>query len=203
MRSLGHRVVFATPDGKPAAADARILTGRGLGVLARVLMADANGRQAYVEMAASPEFQHPIPWAEARVADFQGWLLPGGHAPGLKPYLESAVLQSLVAAAFAAGLPVGAICPGVVLAAPGDFVRGPMSSKRDAPDQLGRGFTVRDGLYLPARWPGDAHRIEPRRTGRVYRTTGLNHRAPAQPSDARVGICTMLRLSAYAGTVRQ
>lgn len=215
LRALGHTVVFATPDGKPGAADPRILTGRGLGVLARVLMADANGRQAYSEMAASPEFLHPIRWSEARASDVQGLLLPGGHAPGMKPYLESQVLQSLVAAAFAARLPVAAICHGVVLAArsraagdrsvlyglrttaltkpmeltawsltcawlgnyyrtypttvesevagalaaPWDFVRGPRSSKRDAPDRLEVGFTVRDGQYLSARWPGDAHRF--------------------------------------------
>lgn len=215
LRTLGHRVVFATPDGNPARADARILTGRGLGVLARVLMADANGRQAYAEMAESAEFRHPTAWSEARISDVQGLLLPGGHAPGMKPYLESSELQSLVAAAFAARLPVAAICHGVVLAArsrgadgrsvlhgrkttaltkpmeltawsltcawlgnyyrtypttvedevaaalaaPGDFIRGPMGSKRDAPGRLEVGFTVRDGQYLSARWPGDAHRF--------------------------------------------
>lgn len=215
LRASGHRIVFATPDGKPGAADARILTGQGFGPLGRMLMADANGRQAYAEMAKSPEFLQPIRWAEARISDFQGLLLPGGHAPGMKPYLESTDLQSLVAAAFAAELPVAAICHGVVLAArsraaggqsvlhglkttaltkpmeltawsltcawlgsyyrtypttvedevtaalgaSGEFIRGPMSTKRDAPDQLERGFTVRDGQYLSARWPGDAHRF--------------------------------------------
>jgi protease I len=215
LRALGHKVVFATPDGKPARADERILTGRGLGVLARVLMADANGRQAYAEMAESAEFRQPMAWSEARISDIQGLLLPGGHAPGMKPYLESSVLQSLIAAAFAARTPVGAICHGVVLAArsrgadgrsvlhgrkttaltkpmeltawsltcawlgnyyrtypitvedevvaalaaPRDFARGPTSTKRDAPDLLDIGFTLRDGQYLSARWPGDAHRF--------------------------------------------
>ncbi|MGB7740282.1 MAG: type 1 glutamine amidotransferase domain-containing protein, partial [Steroidobacteraceae bacterium] len=117
LRARGIAVVFATPDGTPGQADARILTGRGLGVLAPVLKADANGRQAYAEMAASPEFLHPITYAQSRIADVQGLLLPGGHAPGMKPYLESTQLQSLVVAAFAAQIPVGAICHGVVLAA--------------------------------------------------------------------------------------
>jgi protease I len=102
LRALGHTVVFATPGGKPGTADPRILTGEGLGVLARMLKADANGRQAYTEMAMSPEFLQPIRWAEARISDLQGLLLPGGHAPGMKPYLESTHLQSLVAAAFSA-----------------------------------------------------------------------------------------------------
>jgi protease I len=225
LSALGHRVQFATPDGKPAAADPRILTGRGLGILARVLMADANGRTAYAAMASSDEFIHPIAWSEARIADVQALLLPGGHAPGMKPYLESTVLQALVATAFASGMPVGAICHGVVLAArsrgadgrsvlhgrkttaltrpmeltawsmtcawlgnyyrtypttvedevsaalatPRDFVRGPMNGKRDAPDQLERGFTVRDGQYLSARWPGDAHRFAAEFAGMVKR----------------------------------
>lgn len=215
LRARGIAVVFATPDGKPGQADARMLTGQGLGVLARLLKADANGRKAYAEMAASKEFLHPITYAEARISDVQGLLLPGGHAPGMKPYLESTQLQSLVAAAFAALVPVGAICHGVVLAArsraagnrsvlfgrkttaltqrmelaawwltrawlgsyyrtypttvedevtaalasSGDFVRGPISTRRDAASRLDLGFTVRDGNYLSARWPGDAHRF--------------------------------------------
>ena len=46
-----------------------------------------------------------------------------------------------------------------VLAAPQDFIRGPVSAIRDSPDHLKVGFTVRDGKYLSARWPGDAHRF--------------------------------------------
>ena len=215
LRARGIAVVFATPDGRPGRADERILTGHGFGPLARVLMADANGRQAHAEMAASPEFLRPIAWPEARISGVRGLILPGGHAPGMRPYLESTVLQSLVASAFAACVPVGAICHGVVLAArarsaggrsvlhghkttaltkpmeltawsltcawlgnyyrtypttvedevtaalaaPGDFLRGPRSTRRDAPGHLEDGFTVRDGQYLSARWPGDAHRF--------------------------------------------
>ena len=85
----------------------------------------------------------------------------------MKSYLESSVLQSLVAAAFAARLPVGAICHGVVLAASGDFKRRPVSTRRDAPDHLERGFTVRDGQYLSARWPGDAYRFATEFAGMV------------------------------------
>jgi protease I len=45
------------------------------------------------------------------------------------------------------------------LADPRDFVRGPVSMVRDSPTNLAAGFTVRDGNYLSARWPGDAHRF--------------------------------------------
>jgi protease I len=46
-----------------------------------------------------------------------------------------------------------------VLARPEDFIRGPLPLRRDSAARLGAGFTVRDGNYLSARWPGDAHRF--------------------------------------------
>ncbi|SPE26230.1 DJ-1/PfpI family protein [Burkholderiales bacterium] len=215
LTEAGHDVIFATPDGQPGRADERMLTGRGLGVLKAVLIADANGRRAYQEMAASRAFQHPRRHVDLRIEDFDALVLPGGHAPGMRAYLESPVLQTLVTAVFGQGRPVGAICHGVLLAArsraadgrsvlfgrkttaltrqleltawaltalwlgsyyrtyptpvqdevsqalasPSDFLAGPIAITRDAPARLGPGFTVRDGRYLSARWPGDAHRF--------------------------------------------
>ena len=215
LQASGHTLVFSTPDGKRGQADPRMLTGKGLGVLAPLLTADANGRAAYAAMERSAAFRHPIPYRDAAVSDFDALLLPGGHAPGMKPYLESELLQAKVADFFAAGKPVAAICHGVLLAArsksaagksvlfgkrttaltrrmemsawlltrawlgdyyrtypkpvetevgealarPQDFIRGPTSIARDSPDNLDPGFTVLDGNYLSARWPGDAHRF--------------------------------------------
>jgi protease I len=48
---------------------------------------------------------------------YDALLLPGGHAKGVMPYLESTLLHSTVREFFARGKPVGAICHGVVLAA--------------------------------------------------------------------------------------
>jgi hypothetical protein len=45
------------------------------------------------------------------------------------------------------------------LASRADFIPGPFRIRRDSPDDPARGFTVRDGQYLSARWPGDAHRF--------------------------------------------
>ena len=45
------------------------------------------------------------------------------------------------------------------LEAPGDFFAGPMPQGPDYLDRPFIGFTVRDGHYLSARWPGDAHRF--------------------------------------------
>lgn len=117
LSGLGHDVVFATPDGEPGVADGRMVTGEGLGLLAPVLKADRNGRSAYDAMIASPAFGQPLGYAAIAGQAFDALLLAGGHAKGMRPYLESALLQGVVAAFFAAGKPVGAICHGVVLAA--------------------------------------------------------------------------------------
>jgi len=39
------------------------------------------------------------------------------------------------------------------------FDTGPLAMRRDSPEHSEYGFTVRDGNYLSARWPGDAHRF--------------------------------------------
>jgi putative intracellular protease/amidase len=41
---------------------------------------------------------------------------------------------------------------------PGDFLPGPLLPVRDTAARPERGFTVRNGSYLSARWPGDCHR---------------------------------------------
>jgi putative intracellular protease/amidase len=130
LTDLGHRVVFATPDGRPAEGDQMMLTGEGLDpwarraaarhliVMGRAVRADARGRIAYSQMVRSPEFTHPIAWEAISVADYDGLLLPGGHrARGMREYLESARLQEVVVEAFRQSMPVAAICHGVLLAA--------------------------------------------------------------------------------------
>ena len=117
MRDHEHNVVFATPAGRTARADPKMVTGEGLGILSPLLKADANGRSAYLYMEQSDAFQRPISYGEIRAEDFDALLLPGGHAPGMRVYLGSGVLQSAVADFFAQEKPVGAICHGVLLAA--------------------------------------------------------------------------------------
>jgi hypothetical protein len=74
-----------------------MVTGLGLGWVKSVLQADSNGRSAYAAMVQSPEFKSPLRWADVRAADFDAVLLPDGHAKGMRPYLESTVLQSEIA----------------------------------------------------------------------------------------------------------
>nr|WP_295904378.1 type 1 glutamine amidotransferase domain-containing protein [uncultured Bdellovibrio sp.] len=116
LTKAGVQVVFATPDGKAASCDPRMISGKGLGPLAKVLVADKNGQAAYRSMIASAEFVNPISWKDIKAEDYDGVLLPGGHAPGMKEYLESKTLQSVIVNFFEMNKLVGAICHGVVLA---------------------------------------------------------------------------------------
>jgi len=139
------------------------------------------------------------------MTSYDALLLPGGHAPGMRQYLGSAVLQAKTREFWALERPVAAICHGVlplaragvlsgvrttclpkymertaflltawrlgryyrtypayvedeVLAAGALFVRGPRAgTRRGTATDDGPAFTVRDGRYLSARWPGDAY----------------------------------------------
>ena len=140
LNRLGHTVSFATPDGRPGQADDMMLTGQGLDfwgflpglrrltALGRMLRANAGAREAYAAMLQDPTFKSPLAWRQARREDFDGLLLPGGHrARGMRDYLESDVLQRLVAQFFEADMPVAAICHGVLLAARSRKVNGTRS----------------------------------------------------------------------------
>ena len=230
LTQAGHEFVFATPDARPARADQRMLTGEGLGLLAPLLRAQAGAVDDHDRMARSPEFNAPIAWddiaADCDEGRFDALLLPGGHAPGMREYLEAPLLQATVARFFAEDRPVAAICHGAVLAArsrradgrsvlfgrrttgltrqlemlawrltrhrlgdyyrtypqtvqdevaaalrsPADFLVGPPALLRDSDRMRWPGFTVRDGRYLSARWPGDAHRFAHELAGMLAET---------------------------------
>lgn len=211
----GHRLIVATPDGRPAAADPRMVHGFGLGPWKAILQADARGRAAYARLEARDEFRSPMRWSDIGSDTADALLLPGGHAPGMRPFLESEHLQDMAASMLRAGKPVGAICHGVLILARAErrnrglvlrdrqvtaltraqelsavamtvwwlgayyrtypisvqtevarvladrrqFRTGPFAVRRDDPEHLDRGFIVRDGNLLTARWPGDAHRF--------------------------------------------
>jgi putative intracellular protease/amidase len=130
LSDLGHQVRFASPTGAPARGDDLMVTGRGLdpwglvpGIshlvgIGRLLRADTRGRAAYDELLRAPSFLRPVAWSDIDIDDYDALVLPGGHrARGMRPYLESGVLQDVVVAAFAHDKPVAAICHGVLLAA--------------------------------------------------------------------------------------
>ncbi|MCF3960875.1 type 1 glutamine amidotransferase domain-containing protein [Streptomyces fuscigenes] len=212
LTSAGHDVVVSTQRrGTVPAADPKLLDG----VLFGRLGAREEPKRLYHRMVADPRFRGGAAWEDLVAADYDGLLLAGGHATGMRQYLGSRVLQSKVADFWRLGRPVGAICHGplvlaraqdpatgrsvlhgrrttclpkylersahlltawrlgryyrtyplhvedeirAALATPSDFRRGPrVLSRRDTADDPGPAFVVRDGNYLSARWPGDAH----------------------------------------------
>ncbi len=112
-RQRGWKVVFATEHGKTPAADYRLLKGPILGPLG----AGPRGLSNYRQMSQTPEFQNPIPYADISVDEFDAVTLTGGHAPGMKQYLESKALQEKMVEFFHQGKVVGAICHGVLVLA--------------------------------------------------------------------------------------
>jgi putative intracellular protease/amidase len=113
LREAGHQVVFATEAGAVARCDPLLLTGVVFGKLG----ADAPAKADYRAMQASAEFVAPIRWNHVEAADYDALLLPGGHAPGMRQYLGSRLLQQKVAEFAALRRPMAAICHGVLLLA--------------------------------------------------------------------------------------
>lgn len=135
LRDAGHTVDFATPDGQRAYADPRMISGQGLDpwgwipglrmvpLIGLMLRANRTAREAYQQMQRDPRFLNPHTYAALQVGNYDALALPGGHAQGMKIYLEDKTLQSFVADFFDAKdaqgqhKPIAAVCHGVVLAA--------------------------------------------------------------------------------------
>lgn len=113
LREAGHTVRFATERGATPACDPLLLTG----VIFGQLGAAADALAAYAALTEDPGFRSPARWEEVDPGAVDALLLAGGHAPGMRQYLGSAQVASQVAAIFARGVPVAAICHGVLVAA--------------------------------------------------------------------------------------
>ena len=87
------------------------------GVLFGRLGAEAEPIAFYEQLVQAPEFRDPIAWSDIDPDGFDGLVLPGGHAPGMRQYLASTALQDKVAAYWQLDRPVGAICHGVIVLA--------------------------------------------------------------------------------------
>ncbi len=130
LRECGHEAIFATPDGQTAETDEIMLSGIGLDpwgwmpglrrlrLIGLLLRANANARRDHAAMQGDEALRKPLRWDELDASAFDGLLLPGGHrSRGMREYLESPLLQSLVADFFSSDAPVAAICHGVLLVA--------------------------------------------------------------------------------------
>jgi putative intracellular protease/amidase len=199
LTDAGHTVIFATESGLVPAADPLLLTGVLLGRLG----AEPEPIAFYRSML--PALEAPATWASLEMGRYDALLLPGGHAPGMRQYLGSKLLQDKICEYWALQRPVAAICHGVlplaragvldgvrttclpkylertafaltvwrlgryyrtypayvedeVRASGAVFERGPRAgTRRGTATDDSAAFTVRDGRYLSARWPGDAY----------------------------------------------
>jgi putative intracellular protease/amidase len=113
LRQAGYTVRFATDDGHMAACDPLLLTGPFFGQLG----AKPANVALYRELERDAAFQTPLRFADVGAETIAGLVLPGGHAPGMRPYLESRALQGVVRACFARERVIGAICHGGVVLA--------------------------------------------------------------------------------------
>src|SRR6202046_1226060 len=113
LTEAGHDVVFATEKGTTPAADPRLLVG----VLFGELGAEDEAKACYREREGAAAFTRPLAWADVDPDAYGAMLLPGGHAPGMRQYLEGETLFARVAAFAKGGKPMGAICHGVIVLA--------------------------------------------------------------------------------------
>jgi putative intracellular protease/amidase len=156
LRDAGHEVVIATERaGMVPAADPRLLTG----VLFGKLGAAPEAITQYQELTRAQEFSDTQAWTELDPAAFDGLLLPGGHAPGMRQYLGSVALQEQVGRFWALGRPVGAICHGVLV----------LARTRD-PATGGSVLAGRRTTCLPKYMERSAYLATGWRLGRYYRT---------------------------------
>jgi putative intracellular protease/amidase len=108
-----HKVVFATENGNRAFCDPKLITG----VIFGQLGASREAIEFYRELEKQRVFLYPIRYDEINPVDFDLLVLPGGHAPGMRQYLENTLLQQKVLQFFKLNKLVGSICHGAIVLA--------------------------------------------------------------------------------------
>ncbi len=156
LTDLGHEVVIATEHGDgPPAADPLLITG----VLFGQLGAEPEPKEFYRQLTDATAFRRPLAWADLEPEAYDGLILPGGHAPGMRQYLGSDVLREKIAELWGLDRPVGAICHGVLTLA------------RTNDPATGRSLLAdRRTTCLPAYMERTAYYLTAWRRGRYYRT---------------------------------
>jgi len=130
----GFDVFFSTPNGEVATTDSMMLSGEGLDfwgwipllkkikLIGLLLRANSDARKAHQALLQDKNFQNPCCYADLKNNHYDGLILPGGHAKGIKPYLEDLTLQNFVANFFETldenkqHKPISAVCHGVLVA---------------------------------------------------------------------------------------
>ncbi len=107
------QVIFATENGAVGCSDQKLIDG----VIFGQLGAKSYAIAIYNKMLQSDEYKNPIKYKDINPKDYALLHLPGGHAKGVKQYLESTVLQEKVAEFFYQNKLVGSICHGAIVLA--------------------------------------------------------------------------------------
>jgi putative intracellular protease/amidase len=123
------------------------------------LGAQPEPKNFYRELLDDVKYREPMSWRDVAASDFDGLVLAGGHAPGMRQYLSSAELQMKVADFWSLKRPVAAICHGVLV----------LARARDA--DSGRSLLFgRRTTCLPKYMERSAYFATSWRLGRYYRT---------------------------------
>ena len=168
LTSAGHDVTFATEKGARAACDPFMLTGVILGKMGAL----PENVALYHELERDDAFARPIAYDAIVPSDYALFMLPGGHAKGMRQYLESSVLADRVRAFVGSARPVGAICHGVVALARSGAVKGRTLTSLPK-------WMERSAYFLTAWKMGDYYRTYPEYVeDEVRRVTGGFLRGP-------------------------
>jgi len=111
FKNKGYDVVFATGNGKKGEVDPKLITG----VIFGQLKAKPEAIKIFRELEKAHEFLNPILYSEIEVSEYDLLHLPGGHAKGMRQYLESKVLQQKVLEFYEANKIIGSICHGCIV----------------------------------------------------------------------------------------
>ncbi len=116
LTAAGHDCIFATEqgtNGPPPTCDPKLLTG----VIFGQLGADPEPITFYKQMCADPKYRKPVAWCDLVPSQYDGVWLSGGHAPEMRQYLGSKILQKKMSEFWQLARPVAAICHGPIVLA--------------------------------------------------------------------------------------
>ncbi len=119
LRTAGHEVFFANASGGAARCDQMTLKGlrpdgKPMRGLLKTLAARPENVRLYQNMERDENYQYAQRWKDVQPQHYEALVLPGGHAPGMRPYLESDEVRRICRHYFEAQAPIASVCHGVL-----------------------------------------------------------------------------------------
>ncbi|MFN8578773.1 MAG: type 1 glutamine amidotransferase domain-containing protein [Candidatus Sericytochromatia bacterium] len=111
FRDNGFNVTFSTENANIGKTDTLLISG----VLFGQLGAKKESIETYYKLEKEPEFLNPIKYSDIIPEKYDLILLAGGHAKGMRQYLESKILQEKVLEFFNRKKIIGSICHGPIV----------------------------------------------------------------------------------------